>query len=274
MRHLPLFVLFTAGPILAAGSGRQTLPLFFTANHGQAPAAVRYVAQGPELTAYFSANEVLFRLGERTLQMRLEGSAATRVEGIDRLPGQVNFLTGPQSTWQTGQSIYGGVAYRNLYSGIDMVYNGSVRNLKSEFHVAPGADPSAIRVRYLGASNVRIDAAGALVIRLGNREFRGRRAGDLPGARRHDAPGERPLRTLAGWWGELRARRVRRLPAARHRPGCVQHAARRRQFRFRDRDGGRRRGLGVSHRLHRVARFSGGQSRAERCGRQQRYLRG
>src|SRR6202042_1250778 len=38
------------------------------------------------------------------------------------------------------------------------------RNLKSEFLVAAGSDPSQIRVRYAGAGEVRIDADGALAI--------------------------------------------------------------------------------------------------------------
>lgn len=143
------------------------------ANHGQAPATVRYMAQGPELTAYFSSDAVLFRLGGRTVTMRLEGASRTaRVEGIDRLPGRVNFLTGAESSWRTGESIYGGVIYRGLYPGIDMVYNGTSRNLKSEFHVAPGADPARIRVRYEGAGALRISQDGALILPLGDREFR------------------------------------------------------------------------------------------------------
>jgi hypothetical protein len=63
------------------------------------------------------------------------------------------------------------VAYRALYPGIDMVYGGEGRDLKSEFVVAPGADPSRIRVRYAGAGGVRIEEDGALAIPVDGREL-------------------------------------------------------------------------------------------------------
>ncbi len=53
-----------------------------------------------------------------------------------------------------------------------MVYGGNGRELKSEFVVAAGADPSQIRLRYSGARPVRIDAQGGLVIPAGDRELR------------------------------------------------------------------------------------------------------
>src|SRR5205807_5110275 len=37
-------------------------------------------------------------------------------------------------------------------------------HLKSEFAVEPGADPTAIRLAYDGARELRVDATGALVI--------------------------------------------------------------------------------------------------------------
>jgi hypothetical protein len=64
------------------------------------------------------------------------------------------------------------VAYRALYPGIDMVSGGEGRDLKSEFVVAPGADPSRIRVRYAGAGGVRIEEDGALAIPVDGRELR------------------------------------------------------------------------------------------------------
>src|ERR1035437_766086 len=53
-----------------------------------------------------------------------------------------------------------------------MVYGGEGRDLKSEFVVAPGADPSRIRVRYAGAGGVRIEEDGALAIPVDGLELR------------------------------------------------------------------------------------------------------
>src|ERR1035438_5421077 len=110
--------------ILAAGAGRkEPVPLFFLANHGQAPPPVRFLAKAPGLTAYFSPGEVLFHVAGKTLRMHFEGTArASRPEAGDRLPGVANFMTGPKDRWLLEQPLYGGVVYRSLYPGIDMVY--------------------------------------------------------------------------------------------------------------------------------------------------------
>ena len=131
------------------------------------------MARAPGLTAYFSPGEVLFRVAGNTLRMQFEGAAhASRPEAMSRLTGVANFLTGPKDRWLLAQPLYGGVVYRSLYPGIDMIYGADGRNLKSEFVVAPRADPSAIRVRYLGGGKLRIGEDGSLAIPAGAEEFR------------------------------------------------------------------------------------------------------
>ena len=160
--------------LLAAGAGRrEPLPLLFLANHGQAPQPVRFMARAPGLTAYFSPGEALFRLADTTLRMQFVGAAhASRPEAMNRLAGVANFLTGPKDRWLLAQPLYGGVVYRNLYPGIDMIYGAAGRNLKSEFVVAPRADSSSIRVRYFGGGKLRIGEDGSLAIPAGAEEFR------------------------------------------------------------------------------------------------------
>ena len=41
-----------------------------------------------------------------------------------------------------------------------MVFRGQGGKLKYEFHVAPGADPSRIRLAYAGADGLSLGAAG------------------------------------------------------------------------------------------------------------------
>ena len=52
--------------------------------------------------------------------------------------------------------------YRDLWPGIDLVFHGRGSRLKYEFHVAPGADPSRIRLAYDGARDVSLGHDGAL----------------------------------------------------------------------------------------------------------------
>ena len=59
-----------------------------------------------------------------------------------------------------------------IYSGIDLVYYGNQRQLEYDFIVAPGADPRRIAFDIRGAKQVRQDAAGKLVFKVGEEEIR------------------------------------------------------------------------------------------------------
>lgn len=115
------------------------------------------------LSARFSPGSVQFSTG---VEMEWEGAnPATRAEGLERLRTRVNFITGTnRAAWKTGLAAYSGILYRNLYPGIDLTWGNSGRKLKSEFVVAPGADPSVIRMRYGGARSVSIEPDGSLTI--------------------------------------------------------------------------------------------------------------
>ena len=71
MRSL-LVVLMANGAALAANPVKDAVPLFFIANHGQAPPAVRFMAKGSGLTVYFSAREALFHVAGSTVRMQFE----------------------------------------------------------------------------------------------------------------------------------------------------------------------------------------------------------
>jgi hypothetical protein len=143
------------------------MPVFFMANRGQVPQAVRFMAKGSGLTAYFLRREVLLHAQGAWVHMRFEGAnSSARVEGAKPLPGQANFLTGRARQWHRGVPVFAAVRYRELYPGIDVVYGGNGRQLKSEFVVAPGADPARIRIRYAGAGRVSIEQDGSLSISI------------------------------------------------------------------------------------------------------------
>ena len=87
MFRLLLFALILSSTC-AGSPGGTSVPLLFVANHGQAPASVRYMGQGLNLTAYFSQRKILFRLGDDAIRMELPGSnRSALVEGIHPLPG-------------------------------------------------------------------------------------------------------------------------------------------------------------------------------------------
>jgi hypothetical protein len=87
----------------------------------------------------------------------------------EALPGKVSYLRGNDpAKWQTGLPTYEGITYASLYPGIDLRYDGTHRQLKGTYLLAPGADPAQIRWRYDGAQSVNLSNSGNLEISLNN----------------------------------------------------------------------------------------------------------
>ena len=94
------------------------------------------------------------------------------MSGESPLEAKANFLLGDDpARWRANIGLFQAVRYNGLYAGIDMKYGGTGRRLKSEFLLAPGADPDLIRVRYAGADDIALDG-GSLVFRFQNGELR------------------------------------------------------------------------------------------------------
>ena len=74
------------------------------------------------------------------------------------------FLGRDPSSWHTDVPSYGRVRYRGVYDGVDLVYySGTDGRPEYDFVVAPGADPSLVRMRFEGAESISVDETGALV---------------------------------------------------------------------------------------------------------------
>jgi len=89
------------------------------------------------------------RTTDSLLAMRLIGSNPNApTAGEDELPGKSNYFIGNDpKKWRTNVANYAKVRYRNVYPGIDLVYYGNQGGrLEYDFVVAPGADPSAIKL--------------------------------------------------------------------------------------------------------------------------------
>jgi len=148
------------------------LPVAFVENVGQTNASVRYYAQGSRFAFYLTQKEVRLALTKENvdsgvaLALRfIGGNPHARIEGVDRAPGEVNYLKGTDpAAWHTRVARYGQVAYRDLWPGIDLYLREQSGVLKYEFHVRPGARPSDIRLAYAGAAGLSLDDTGALTI--------------------------------------------------------------------------------------------------------------
>ncbi len=89
------------------------------------------------------------------IRMTFQGSEPVEPRGRSPLSHPTHiFLGDDPSKWRTGVRSYREVVFENLYEGVDLVYSGSQGNLKYEFRVRPGADPTAIRVAYEGVESL------------------------------------------------------------------------------------------------------------------------
>ncbi|MBN2491064.1 MAG: SBBP repeat-containing protein [Planctomycetes bacterium] len=152
-------------PAVRAAFGK--LPLYFVENRGLYPQAVRYYLQGADKSLFFAPDGITFRLkGEdQAWAVKLDFVGAdpgVALRGEDRQEAVFSYFKGPKEDWKAGLPTFSKVVYPELWPGIDLVYAGTVNQLKYEFVVAASADPAQIRLRYRGAERVAMTASGAL----------------------------------------------------------------------------------------------------------------
>lgn len=74
------------------------------------------------------------------------------------------FIGNDQKYWASDVRGYGEAVLKDFYTGIDLKLIEDQEQLKYEFHVAPQADPSNIKMTYAGQESVKIDKKGRLII--------------------------------------------------------------------------------------------------------------
>jgi hypothetical protein len=182
------------------------LPLSFERNQGQTDPQVRFLSRGRGYALFLTADEAVFSLhGEpdnkrrattvqgrsvapelprralrgslTALRMKLVNANPTaEIVGADELPGKSNYFLGNDpEKWRTDVPTYAKIRYRNVYSGIDLVYYGNQGQLEYDFVVAPGADLHRIQLDIHGAKNVRREAQGDLLLQVAGTEIRWRK---------------------------------------------------------------------------------------------------
>ncbi len=162
-------------------------PLSFEANSGQAPDEVAFVSRGSNYVLLLGRRDAVLSLavGDRhgasargrrptpktaALRVRfVNASPRPQVSGEDRLPGKSNYFIGSDpAKWRTDIPTYARVRYREIYSGVDLVYYGDQGHLEYDFVVSPAADPSVVRLAFDGARGMRVDERGNLRLQIGD----------------------------------------------------------------------------------------------------------
>src|SRR5262249_8020230 len=91
---------------------------------------------------------------------------------------------------------YARVVAKGVYPGVDVAYYGnSSRALEYDFLVGPGADPSAIRLKWEGAAGLSLDEQGDLLVSTAG----GTLVQQAPLAYQDGAPGQVRATVTAGY---------------------------------------------------------------------------
>lgn len=168
----------------------RNLPLSFEPNRGQTSPAAQWLARGPEYTLYLSGADAVLQINKispakrdsvnakerqpsissSAMRMNLVDASVPRLtSGEDLQAGKANYFTGNDpAKWQHEVPMYGKVRMQAVYPGVDLVYYGHQGKLEYDFVVAPGADASAIKLRFDGAEPA-LAANGDLVLPVAGR---------------------------------------------------------------------------------------------------------
>ena len=163
-----LLAAMVSGPIYAAAPAQRIsgLPFFFLENRGLTDPRAHYFLKRPELSAYFLEREIVLEIKSHHVAMRfVRSNTNARIEGAEPMAGRANFFLGGDSAkWVTDVPLQGAVVYRELWPGIDMVYAGNGRTLKSEFRVRAGADAGLVRWTYSAPFRASVSPDGSLSV--------------------------------------------------------------------------------------------------------------
>lgn len=95
----------------------------------------------------------------------IDPNSEIKLEPFEKEKGKINYFIGKDpSKWHTNLSAYAKLYYHNIWDGIDLMLFGNDEGLKFHWLVAPGADPSLIRLHYDGVENLSLNKNGDLVI--------------------------------------------------------------------------------------------------------------
>lgn len=161
----------------------RALPLAFEPNDGQVDAAVRYLARGAGIDLFLTESEAVLALRPRVanggqgfsasaptvLRLRFAGgNPRPSLSAEERLSHQVNYFIGDDpARWHRDVPTYAAIRYHQVYPGIDVLFRGDSGRLKFDLEIAPGADPSQVRLVFDGARGMRLEGRDLVLTTAG-----------------------------------------------------------------------------------------------------------
>jgi len=169
------------------------LPLYFEKNQGQVNPSVRYLSRNGRYSLFLTDDAAVFsligghghksplskavsakhtddpQLTESAVRVRMVGANPhPAVEGLEPLPGRVNYLVGAKQNWHRDIPTFGRVRFHDVYPGVDVVYYGSPSRLEYDLIAAPGADTSKIKFAIEGRAKITQTESGDIVVATGS----------------------------------------------------------------------------------------------------------
>ena len=160
---------FAAGP-QKADLWRTAEGLAFEPNRGQLAGETRYFSRTANGIVFLDARGFALTRGGSTLRFELAGGNPGG-EWIpeDARESTVSYFVGRDpEKWVRDVPRYRRLTRRGVYPGIDLTFYGASNQLEYDFIVAPGADPSRIRIRVQGARRLSITREGELMVETAN----------------------------------------------------------------------------------------------------------
>lgn len=170
------------------------MPLRFEANQGQTDPSVKFITKGAGYNLFLTTNELVFTSQNTNLSTKqsiidtqrdtspqpttinvlraqfIGANLNHKVTGNNRLASITNYYLGKDpKKWYTHIPSYGTVAYQNIYPGIDATFYGNAEQLEYDIHVQPKTNPNVLRLGFVGAKNLNIDAQGNLILGINSK---------------------------------------------------------------------------------------------------------
>lgn len=179
---LALPLTFTLPCVAAAGSATWQPEASFEKNLGQLGIGISYRTRLARVESALSDDGSLV-IAARTPATSAKDSAASRFIRLSPLNGSQNlsiresgrtkyktsyFRGGEHPVTVADVPHFSGVTFRSIYPGIDLKYHIADERIEYDYVISPNADPSKIGIRIDGATEVEVDASGALEIKAGN----------------------------------------------------------------------------------------------------------
>lgn len=163
----------------------------FLENLGQWDAEARYLMRLPNLDTWVTDDGIVYQFYQadvippsdltdpadirarfegksvvtgHAIRLRFLGSAGSATHQGEPLPTRYNYLVGKKENWARGVRAYPKALIRNLYPGVDAVVYSDDGAPRYDLLLAPGANPSAIRMRFEGENGISITPNGELSV--------------------------------------------------------------------------------------------------------------